>query len=79
VRGDLERAGNANGCRDSGDSVRPDLLHIWSNPELTLIVVLDHSLRVSDAALPECAQWLEHDQHGHSDVSCQEQTKGSKD
>ena len=25
VRGDLERAGNANGCRDSGDSVRPDL------------------------------------------------------
>ena len=38
VRGDWERAGNANRCRDSGDSVRPDLLHIWPNPELTLIV-----------------------------------------
>ena len=37
------------------------------------------ALGVSDAVLPECAQWLEDDQHGHSDVGCQEQTKGSKD
>src|ERR1700722_14469097 len=38
VGGGLEHAGNANGCRDSGDSVRPDLTHIWPSPELTLIV-----------------------------------------
>jgi hypothetical protein len=38
VRDDWERAGNANGCHDSGDSVCPDLMHIWPSPELTLIV-----------------------------------------
>jgi hypothetical protein len=37
------------------------------------------ALGVGDAVLPDCAQWSEDDQHGHSDVGCQEQTKGSKD
>lgn len=49
VRGDWERTGNANGCRDSGDSVRPDLLHIWPNPELTLIVNVLRSLWKPDS------------------------------
>jgi hypothetical protein len=44
-----------------------------------IAVVLDHSLGVGDAVLPDCAQWSEDDQHGYSDVGCQEQTKGSKD
>ena len=46
VRGDWERTGNANGCRDS---VRPDLLHIWPNPELMLIVNVLRSLWKPDS------------------------------
>jgi hypothetical protein len=49
VRGDWERTGNANGRRDSGDSVRPDLLHIWPNPKLTLIVNVLRSLWKPDS------------------------------
>jgi len=46
VGDDWERTGNANGCRDSGDSVRPDLLHIWPNPELANSKCFTKSLEV---------------------------------